>query len=144
MNVKWAAVEAPLQGKCQDSQLFLFIVKKKTIVTATCCEILIFDLQDLVFFLKKWAYPGLFFIYSRPFKHTLQFLQQINVKKYLSSIRYRDSNPRPLGRESLPITTRPGLSLISTDKCVVSFYAKSRLSFCGFEVGNKINETFMV
>ena len=26
-----------------------------------------------------------------------------------SSIRYRDSNPRPSDRESLPITTRPGL-----------------------------------
>ena len=30
--------------------------------------------------LLKWANPGLFFIYFRLFKHTLQFLQQINVK----------------------------------------------------------------
>ena len=33
-----------------------------------------------IIFLKKWANPGLFFIYFRLFKHTLQFLQQINVK----------------------------------------------------------------
>ena len=36
-------------------------------------------------------------------------LQQINVKKCPSSIRCRDSNPRPLECESPPITTRPGL-----------------------------------
>ena len=30
--------------------------------------------------LLKWAIPGLFLIYFRLFKHTLQFLQQINVK----------------------------------------------------------------
>ena len=34
---------------------------------------------DLLLF-KKMANPGLFFIYFRLFKHTLQFLQQINVK----------------------------------------------------------------
>ena len=60
-------------------------------------------------FFLKCANPGLFFIYFRLFKHTLQFLQQINVKKYPSSIRYWDSNPRPFGRESPSITTRPGL-----------------------------------
>ena len=32
------------------------------------------------FFKKKWANPGLFFVYFRLFKQTLQFLQQINVK----------------------------------------------------------------
>ena len=57
----------------------------------------------------KWANPGLFFIYFRLFKHTLQFLQQINVKKCPSSIRYQVSNPQPFGCESPPITTRPGL-----------------------------------
>jgi len=74
-----------------------------------------------IVFLKKWAYPGLFFIYFRLFKHTLQFLQQINVKKYPSSIRYRDSNPRPLGRESLPITTRPGLQPKRRGKCYETY-----------------------
>ena len=29
---------------------------------------------------KKWANPGLFFIYLSLFKHKFQFLQQINVK----------------------------------------------------------------
>ena len=32
-------------------------------------------------FLKKWANPGLIFIYFCLFKHTPQFLQQLNVKK---------------------------------------------------------------
>ena len=45
--------------------------------------------------LKKWA--------------NLQILQQINVKKCLSIIWCRDSNPRPLEHESPSITTRPGL-----------------------------------
>ena len=43
------------------------------------------------------------------FKQTIQFLQQINVNKCPSSIRRWESNPRPLERESPPITTRPGL-----------------------------------
>ena len=51
----------------------------------------------------------LFRLFSVFFKQTLQFLQQINVKKCPSSIRRRDSNPRPLDREPPPITTRPGL-----------------------------------
>ena len=67
--------------------------------------------------LKKWANPGLFFIYFRLFKHTLQFLQQINVKKCPSSIRYWDSNPWPFGHESPPITTRP-VCLIESVKCI--------------------------
>ena len=51
----------------------------------------------------------LFHLFSVFFKQTIQFLQQINVKKCPSSIRRWDSNPRPLERESPPITTRPGL-----------------------------------
>ena len=48
------------------------------------------------------------FIFSL-FKQTIQFLQQINVKKCPSSIWRQDSNPRPSKRESPLITTRPGL-----------------------------------
>ena len=44
------------------------------------------------------------------FKHsTLQFLQQIHVKKCPSSKECWDSNPQPLEHEPPPITTRPGL-----------------------------------
>ena len=57
----------------------------------------------------KKAIPGLFFIYFRLFKETLQFLQQINEKQYPSSTRCWDLNPQPLDCESHPITTRPGL-----------------------------------
>ena len=49
---------------------------------------------------SKSANPGLFFIYFRLFKHTLQFLQQINLKKCPSSKQYRDPNSQPL--EGLP------------------------------------------
>ena len=62
-----------------------------------------------ILIVQEWANPGFFFIYFRPFKHTLQFLQQINVKKCPSSIRHWDSNSRPLEHESPPITTKPGL-----------------------------------
>ena len=55
------------------------------------------------------GHPGLFLIYFCLFKHTLQFLQQINVIKCPSSIQCWDSNPQPLEHESPPITTRPGI-----------------------------------
>ena len=71
-------------------------------------------------FFKKIGLPGLFF------KQTLQFLQQINVKKYSSSIRCRDLNPWPLEYEFPSITTRPGLP-----PCPMHLYInKSFLLFC--------------
>ena len=52
----------------------------------------------------------LFCLFSVFLKQTsLQFLLQIYVEKCPSSIRCRDSNPRPSECESLPFTTRPGL-----------------------------------
>ena len=36
---------------------------------------------ERIVFIKKWAIPGLFFVNFRLFIQTLQFLQQINVKK---------------------------------------------------------------
>ena len=70
--------------------------------------------------MKKWAIPSLFFIYFCLFKQTLQFLQQINVKKCPPSIWCWDLKPRSSEHESLPITTRPGLP------------AHSKLSFKSF------------
>ena len=60
---------------------------------------------------KKWANPGLFcrFIFCFFKQTSLQFLQQIHVKKCPSSIRCQDSNPQPLEHESPPITSRSGL-----------------------------------
>ena len=69
----------------------------------------------LLVFFQKWANPGLFFVYFWSFQTTsLQFLQQIYVKKCPSSIQCRDSNPWPSLRESLPITTRQGFTLSLT------------------------------
>ena len=54
------------------------------------------------------GHPRSIFIYFRSFQ-TIQFLQQINVKKYPSSILRWDSNSQPSDYESPPLTTRPGL-----------------------------------
>ena len=59
--------------------------------------------------LIKWAIPDIFLVYFCLYKHKLQFLQQINVKKCPSSKQCWDSNPRPLEHTSPPLNTRPGL-----------------------------------
>ena len=52
--------------------------------------------------------PVRFFVYFHPFKQTLQFLQQINLKKCPYSIQSRDSNSQPADYKSPPLITRPG------------------------------------
>ena len=49
----------------------------------------------------------LFLVFSN--KHHYNFYNKYMWKKCPSSIWCRDANPQPLERESLPITTRPGL-----------------------------------
>ena len=67
-------------------------------------------------FFKKMGQPQpLFRFIFGLFKQTLQFLQQIYVKKCPSSKWCWESNPWPLDRESLPITTRPGLPPFTYD-----------------------------
>ena len=63
-------------------------------------------------FFKKWANPGLFFVYFWSFQtnNTIFTTNQCEKMSCPSSIRRQDSNPGPLERESPPITTRPGLS----------------------------------
>ena len=51
----------------------------------------------------------LFHLFSVFFKQTLQIFTTNICEKCPSSLRCRDSNPRPLERESPPIATRPGL-----------------------------------
>ena len=67
----WHPSEVSNQGNfANDKQINLFQV-----------ESVLWDLAfNWTFFLKKWANSGLFLIYFRLFKHTLQFLQQTNVK----------------------------------------------------------------
>ena len=62
-------------------------------------------------FLKNGPTPTLFDFF-RLFKHTLQFLQQLNVKNVHP--RCWDSNSWPLKHESPTITTRPGLLFCTT------------------------------
>ena len=60
-------------------------------------------------FFKKMGQPGLFFVYFRSYQTNFTIFTTNNCEKCPSSIRRRESNPRPLVRESLPLTTRPGL-----------------------------------
>ena len=88
----------------------------------------VFNLFFLLF--SKMGQPRplfrLFSVFSN--KH-YKFLQQIYVKKCPSSIRCRDSNPRPLERESPPITTRPGLPPQSFLPLAIIFCFAGSLNF---------------
>ena len=66
-----------------------------------------YDFNFVIVFLKGPFSSSLSFIFGL-FKHIIQILQQINVKKCPYSIRCRDSNSQPFDYES-PLTTRPGL-----------------------------------
>ena len=67
----------------------------------------------------------LFSVFSN--KH-YKILQQIDVKKCPSSLRCRDSNPRRLEFESLPITTRPGLPPKSTSVYSVNCLKSTKIN----------------
>ena len=69
-------------------------------------------MNEVKFFSKKWANPGLFFVYFWSFQTnivTIFTTKQCEKMSCPSSIWRRDSNPRPLEHEPPPITTRPGL-----------------------------------
>ena len=59
---------------------------------------------------KKWAHPGVFIIFPFFQTHITNLTTNRYVTKCPSSTRFWDSNSRPLEHESIPITTRPGLS----------------------------------
>ena len=61
-------------------------------------------------FFKKWANPGLFFVYFRSFQtNNTSLTTKMWKMSCPSNIWCLDSNPQPSGYESHPITTRPGL-----------------------------------
>ena len=70
------------------------------------------ELHSVQFYRHSASFSFIFGLFKQT---SLQFLHQIYVKKCPSSIRYRDSNLRPSERESLPITTRPGLPPMPQD-----------------------------
>ena len=91
---------------CCMQKIFTYSIMESITVWPTFCLIGL----DWVFFQKNRPTPASFSFIFGLIKQTLQFLQQISMwKKCPSSIRCRDLNPRPLGCESFPITTRPGL-----------------------------------
>ena len=60
--------------------------------------------------LKNWATPTSFIVYFWSFQINIVTIFTTNIcEKCPSSIWCRDSNPRPLERESTPVTTKPGL-----------------------------------
>ena len=65
--------------------------------------------RPLYCFFKKWANPGLFFIYFRSFQTNNTTFTTNQCEKCPSSIWSWDLNPQPFIHESSPITTRPGL-----------------------------------
>ena len=73
----------------------------------------------------KWAILGVFSIYFRPFKQTLQFLQQIYVKIFMT-IQYTAQPLEPLEHKSPPITTRPGLPPYQPEKCCKNKFTAKR------------------
>ena len=78
----------------------------------------------IAIFLKKWAIPGLFFVYFRSFSQNINtILQQINLKKCPSSIEHWDSNTRPSECESPPISTRQGLPPYSVNFTLCNFFS---------------------
>ena len=63
------------------------------------------------FFKKRWANPGLFFVYFWSFQtnNIIFTTNQCERMSCPSGIWHWDLNPQPLKHESSPITTRPGL-----------------------------------
>ena len=76
--------------------------------------------SNTFYFILKWANPGLFFVYFWSLQTNITIYRTIIFKKCTHSIRSRDLNPLPLERESLPITTRPGLPPWNRNRIVVS------------------------
>ena len=85
--------------------------------------------REIIFL--KWANPGLFFVYFRSFQTNIITIFTTNIcEKCPSSIQCRDLNPQPLERESLPITSRPGLPSFNFYPLSISscFFLLSKLS----------------
>ena len=84
-------------------------------------------------FFKKWANPDLFFIYFRSFQTNIITIFITNIcEKCPSSIQFQDSNPQPSERESLPISTRPGLPPYLSS-CLALFNPSSQVKLLGLE-----------
>ena len=62
----------------------------------------------LDFWFFKWAFFRLFSVFSSK-QYNFNNKSMWKMSNCPSSIRHRDLNPWPLGHESSPITTRPGL-----------------------------------
>ena len=70
-------------------------------------QCLIIDMKS--FFKKKWANPGLFFVYFRSFQTNNTIFTTNQCEKISIQYTVPGLNPQPLIHESSSITTRPGL-----------------------------------
>ena len=118
---------------CNQLKFFIFLRKRFLFSESFTCYIIILQFTYLPHpelmgkiskFLKKWAIPGLFFVYFRSFSQNINtILQQINLKKCPSSIEHWDSNTRPSECESPPISTRQGLPPYSVNFTLCNFFS---------------------
>ena len=72
-----------------------------------------FDNKTLRYFKNGPTSASFSFIFGLFNQTLIQFLQQINVEKYPSSIGRRDSNPRPYDMSSVAILVSEILDLVS-------------------------------
>ena len=81
--------------------------------------------RTIIIFFKKWANPGLFFVYLLSFQtnNTIFTTNQCEKMVCSSSMQRQYSNPWPSEHESPPVTTRPGLP---PDIIVVTVMGKFR------------------
>ena len=86
-------------------------------------------IRNVTFFFKI-GQPRPLFVYFQSFQTNIITIFTTNIcEKCPSSIRCRDSNPRPSERESLPITTRPGLPPIRKIVCTLIKKSSWMLNF---------------
>ena len=115
---------------------------------ASPIEVTRVDIISFSFF-KKWANPGLFFVYLWTFQKINTNFTINQCEKCPSSIRRRDSNPRPFEHESSPITTRPGLPpsdviSLNADQVCNTTEASARLLSSRFKRGGRSHYTWKV
>ena len=116
---RWSPCRVVMGGNLWSFDRNLWVWIRNTETGWIIFHILLFREEDknashfwIEVFYKRMDHLQPLFVYFCLFKQTLQFAQQINVKKFPSSIQCWDSNPQPLELESPPIANRPGLTRI--------------------------------
>ena len=81
------------------------VIQQNVMEVVWCKETLISVRKKGLNVYLNWPSSASFIVYFRSSQESITSFKIIKVKKCSPSIRRRDSNPQPLGRESPPITT---------------------------------------